>query len=85
MQTLSEAELQTCLTERHDEASTEIADRVRKQLFAAEMLVGLGKLSWPGFDFRAANELARQANAAISSGQLGYALITSKRALTADR
>lgn len=85
LETLADAGFQACSTERHDQALTEIADRIRQQLFSAEILVGLGKLSWPEFDFRAANDLARQANAAIGSGQLGYALITSQKGLTADR
>lgn len=75
--TLRAAGFEPSLTERHDKALAEIADRTRQQLFAAETLVGLGKLSWPGFDFRAANDLAKQANAAIRSGQLGYALVSA--------
>jgi SAM-dependent methyltransferase len=77
---LSAAGLTPGQVERCDVALAEIADRVRKQLFAAEVLAGLGKLSWPGFDFRAANELARQTNTAITQGLLGYALITAVKA-----
>ena len=76
---LSRAGLKTRHAERRDEALAELADRGRKQLFAAEVLVGLGKLSWPGFDFKAANGLARAAQQAIGSGQLGYVLIAAAR------
>lgn len=76
---LAEAGLGMAWAERCDEALAEIADRARRQLFAAEMLSGLGKLDWPGFDFRAANALARLAQEAIGHGQLGYALICVTR------
>jgi ubiquinone/menaquinone biosynthesis C-methylase UbiE len=79
VETLSAAGLRPRRVARCDEALAEIADRGRKQLFAAEVLAGLGKLSWPGFDFRAAGELARQARQAIGAGQLGYVLIIAGR------
>jgi SAM-dependent methyltransferase len=81
--TLGDAGFRPALVERHDQCLADIADRARQQLFAAEVLVGLGKLSWPGFDFPAANELARQAQGAIGQGQLGYVLITAVKAATA--
>ena len=79
LDTLSKAGLKPRHVERRDEALAEMADRGRKQLFAAELLVGLGKLSWPGFDFKAANGLARAAREAVGSGHLGYVLITAAR------
>lgn len=66
-------------SERHDGALVETADRLRDRLFVAELLCGVGKLSWSGFDFRRANALAREARAAISGGGLGYALIAATR------
>lgn len=83
VETLGDAGFQSRLTERHDAALAEVADRMRRQLFAAEVLVGLGKLSWPGFDFRTANDLARQASAAIGAGRLGYVLISAELQPTA--
>jgi ubiquinone/menaquinone biosynthesis C-methylase UbiE len=80
LETLLDAGFKTNLAERRDEALAEIVDRIRQKLFAAEILVGLGKLSWPGFDFRAANDLAHQARAAITQGSLGYALVTAAKA-----
>ena len=77
--TLSGAGIEAGRVDRCDEALAELVDRARKQLFAAEVLTGLGKLAWPGFDFRAANDLARTAQAAIASGQLGYVLIAASR------
>ena len=77
--TLSQAGLRPGRVERCDDALSEIADRVRQQLFAAEILVGLGKLSWPRFDFRAANDLARAARDAIGKGKIGYAAICATK------
>jgi arsenite methyltransferase len=82
---LAGADLVPSLVERHDACLAELAYRARQQLLAAEILVGLGKLSWPGFDFKAANELARQVRTAINSGQLGYALIKVERGATGTR
>ena len=81
---LGAAGLGPTLTKRHDASLAELADRTRQQLLAAEILVGLGKLSWPSFDFKAANELARQARAAIGAGQLGYVLIKAERGTRGD-
>jgi ubiquinone/menaquinone biosynthesis C-methylase UbiE len=78
--TLSAAGLKNSHAEICEGVLAEIADRARKQLFAAEVLAGLGKLSWPGFDFRTATDLARTAQAAITSGQLSYVLIAATRA-----
>ena len=80
VRTLSEAGLQALRQERHDEALARLADRVRQRLFAAEVLVALGKLSWPAFDFVSANELARCVQQAIQAGQLGYTLIVAQKA-----
>lgn len=76
---LSSAGMKPRTIERCDEALVEIADRARNQLFAAEVLSGLGKLSWPSFDFKAANGLARAAQNAIASGELGYVLMVAAR------
>jgi hypothetical protein len=58
-----------------------LADDVRARLFAAETLVGMGKLSLPGFDFQVANSLARDALAAIRGRVLGNAIFTARRSL----
>lgn len=76
---LSAAGLAPRSSERCDCVLAQIADHVRQRLFAAEVLVGLGKLNWPQFDFRAANELVREARAAIAEGHLGYALVTAAK------
>jgi ubiquinone/menaquinone biosynthesis C-methylase UbiE len=65
---------------RCDEALAELADEVRRRLFAAEMLVGVGKLNWPAVDFRTANGLADEAVAAIRAGALGYGVFIGRRA-----
>jgi SAM-dependent methyltransferase len=66
--------------ERHDEALQDVVKEVRGKLLAAEVLTGLGKLDLPGFDFRAANEMARTATRAIQTGLLGYAIIIAAKA-----
>jgi len=78
---LADAGLHVDWTERDDDALTEITDQVRRRLFAAEVLVSLGKLSWPSLDFRAANDLVRQARVAISEGKLGYTLISAVKSV----
>ncbi|MDC6673809.1 hypothetical protein OEZ80_25930, partial [Leclercia adecarboxylata] len=79
LDTLSGARLHPRRAERCDDALAAIADPARPQLFAAEILVGLGKPSWPGFDFRAANELARHACAPTCARQLRSSLIHADR------
>jgi SAM-dependent methyltransferase len=79
IQILRSAGLDAVVTERHDTALAAVADQTRQRLFSAELLAGLGKLSWPGFDFPAANALVRGARDAIGEGRLGYALLVARR------
>lgn len=65
------------------EALTSFIDDVRRRLFGAEILVGLRRLSWPGFDFKAANDLARRARDAAEQGALSYALLVMRKAAAA--
>ena len=79
LDTLAAAGLTAGAVERHDDVLIALADEMRRRLFGAEILVGLKKLSWPGFDFRTANALARHAQLAIRQGVLGYAIITANK------
>ncbi len=66
--------------ETHGEALIALVDEVRGRLFGAEILAGLQKISWPGFDFANANRLARLARDAARRGALGYATLTMRKA-----
>jgi hypothetical protein len=85
LEILSEAGFEAFWTERHDDVLAEISDRTRRQLFTAEILVGLGKLTWRDFDFRAANAFARLARSAIQAGDLGYAIVVANKGAFAGR
>ncbi len=63
--------------EHHNEAATELIDRVRSGLLGAQVLAGVGKLDLPveRADLRRAVDLANDAAAAARDGRLGYALI----------
>lgn len=65
------------IVEPHDCALLEIIDRVRAQMLAAEILVGLNKLNLSGMDLGVAKQMARQAFAAVQEGRLGYVVIAA--------
>lgn len=77
---LANAAFAGIVTERHDGALDAFVHAVRTRLLATEVMVGLGKLVLPGFDFEAARTLARQALAAVRQGSLGYAIIAASKA-----
>lgn len=66
-------------TEQHDEALHAFIKQVRGRLLVTEMMVGLKKLSLPGFDFAAANKFARDVLAAVARQELGYAILTAAK------
>jgi ubiquinone/menaquinone biosynthesis C-methylase UbiE len=66
--------------EPHDEALTEMVNRVRARLLGAELMVGLKRLELPGVDFAAAKDMARSALEAIQRGKLGYAIVAGEKA-----
>lgn len=80
---LSGAALTVNVTERHNNALAEFVNQIRTRLLAAEVMAGLQKLVFPGFDFEAVNAIVRFALAAIKEGQLGYVIITASKAASA--
>jgi len=78
------AGIQAEVVERRDAALVQLADEVRRRLFSAEVLVGLGKLNWPEVDFRTANRLAAEVVAAIRAGRLGYGVFTGRAVQAAE-
>ena len=63
----------------HDEALTEMVQKIRMKLFGLEIAVGLKKLELPGIDFTNAKDMVNRALAAINRGQLGYAIVSAIR------
>lgn len=77
---LSAAKLKIRITEEHNGALSDFANRIRTRLLAAEVLVGLQKMSLPGLDFAAARSIANSAVEAVTSGRLGYAMLSAIKA-----
>ena len=65
--------------EVHDDALYAMVNVVRTRLLGAEVLAGLNTLDVSGVDMESARHLARQAQKAVSSGRLGYAVIVGSR------
>jgi arsenite methyltransferase len=77
---LSAANLKVRVAEPHNNVLTEFVNQIRMRLLAVEVMVGLQKLSLPGFDFEAAKALAKHALEAIREGKLGYAIVAATKA-----
>jgi arsenite methyltransferase len=73
------AGLNVHVTEEHDAALVELVNQVRTRILAAEVLVGLKKLTLPGFDFEDARNIAKHALQAVAQGGLGYAIVAASR------
>ncbi len=78
-QLLSTSGLKVSAIEVHDTALREFVDQVRLRLLAADVMVGLKKLALPGFDLESAKHLVKKALAAVTEGQLGYAIIVASK------
>jgi arsenite methyltransferase len=78
---LSAAGLKVQVIEGHNAALTELISQMRLRLLAADVMVGLKKLTLPGFDFEAARNIAKHARQAITTGRLGYGIITASKAM----
>jgi arsenite methyltransferase len=78
---LSGAGLAVGMIEEHDSALVELVNQMRLRLLAADVMVGLKKLTLPGFDFEVAREVAKHALQAIREGRLGYAIVTASNAI----
>lgn len=82
--TLRAAGLMVEHVESHVEALSELVHQVRAKLLGAEIMVGLKKLDLPGVDFSTAKQMVKDVTAAIEDRQLGYAIITSIKPMTAS-
>lgn len=76
---LSAASLKVRVTEEHNNALIGLVNQMRTRLLAAEVMVGLRKLSLPGFDFEAAKNVAKHALQAVMKGKLGYAIVAASK------
>jgi hypothetical protein len=76
---LSSAAFATRVTDLQNGALFEFVGQMRTRLLAAEVMVGLQKLSLPGFDFAGAKSVARHALEAVKNGNLGYAIIVASK------
>lgn len=76
---LSSAAFATRVTDQQNGALFEFVSQMRTRLLAAEVMVGLQKLSLPGFDFAGAKSVARHALEAVKNGNLGYAIIVASK------
>ena len=76
---LSASNLKVRMAEAHNNVLNEFVNQIRTRLFAAEVMVGLRKLTLPGFDFEVAKALAKSTLEAIGEGKLGYAIFTATK------
>ena len=65
--------------EKHNDALTEMVEKVRMKLLGAEIMTGLNKLQLPGIDLGAAKRMTNCAMEAVRRGELGYALICATK------
>jgi arsenite methyltransferase len=82
--TLRAAGLMVEHVESHDESLRELVKQVRTKLLGAEIMVGLKELDLPGVDFSTAKQMVKDVIVAIEQNQLGYALITAIKPMTAS-
>ncbi len=76
---LERAGLQSLPLEAHNDALARMVRDIQGRLLAAELMVGLEKMSLPGVDFKEAKTVAASAAGAVRSGLLGYCLVTAKK------
>jgi len=62
-----------------DNEALEFVESIRKKLFAAQLLVGIGKISIDGDSLDRAKHLARISKAAIQENKLGYAIMIAQK------
>ena len=77
---LTAANLKVLATEEHNSALIEFADRIRTRLLVTEVMMALNKLALPGFDVARVKEFAQRTLDAITTGKLGYAIVTAIKA-----
>ncbi len=80
---LNSAGLLLGTTELHDDALLEMVRQVQTKLLGVEIMKGLKKIDLPGLDLTAAKHMAKSAFIAIQQGQLGYAIVTARKPMSA--
>ena len=68
----------------HTLKRSELVQQVRAKLLGAEIMVGLKKLDLPGVDLGTAKQMVKDVRTAIEEHQLGYAIITAIKPMTAS-
>jgi arsenite methyltransferase len=63
--------------ELHDDALTDLLQRIRGRLFAATVLAGIGAIDIAAADLDQAAQIATAAESAVRGGSLGYVLMTA--------
>lgn len=61
-----------------DDALQQMVEQIRSKLLLAEIMIGLKKLTLPGFDIAQAKQFASAAGRAIKDNKLGYALVVAE-------
>lgn len=81
---LRSADLSLEATELHDEALLEMVRQVQTKVLGVEIMKGLKKVDLPGLDLTATRQMAKSAFIAIQQGQLGYAIVTARKPMSAE-
>ncbi len=76
---LTRAGFELTTVEDHRAALVSMVREIQGKLFGAEVAVALKKLDMPGADFSAAKKFAQSALQATQSGNLGYAVMISRK------
>lgn len=66
-------------TEVHNGALIDFVNQIRTRLLMTEVMVGLNKLSLPGFDIAMVKDFTRRVLEAIGAGELGYAILIAAK------
>jgi arsenite methyltransferase len=76
---LTVAGLKIMAMEAHNGALLDFVNQIRTRLLATEVMLGLNKLSLPKFDPEIVKDFTRRALSAISTGKIGYAIVTAAK------
>jgi arsenite methyltransferase len=76
---LAAASFEILQTEEHNGALIDFVNQIRTRLLVAEVMMGLNKLSLPGFDIQIVKDFTRRALDAIRTGKIGYAIVAAAK------
>jgi len=76
---LAAAGLEITTTEEHNGALIDFVNQIRTRLLVTEVMLGLNKVAFPGFDFAIVKDFTRHALNAIRAGKIGYAILTAAK------